>query len=111
SLIEHFNYTANSTNPLEIQSAGIWSGTNSGVYVTEGSLSYVGLTGSGNKVSFQGNADGVFAAFDASTTPYAQNVYYSFLFQVKNVPTSTSTDGDYFIRFNNGSASNSIVPI
>lgn len=110
SIIESFSYTADATQSLEVQSAGVWTGSNSGVFVTEESLPYLGLTGTGNKISFQGNADGLAIAFDPTTgPPYAENIYYAFLFQVKSVPSSTS--GDYFIRLNNGNAPNSIVPV
>ncbi|TZF85504.1 T9SS type A sorting domain-containing protein (plasmid) [Pedobacter sp. BS3] len=107
---DHFDYTPSETSGLEIQSSGKWVGTNSGIFVTEGSLPYSGLTGPGNKITLMGSADGAYSAFDPATTPYPDNVYYSFVFRVLTVPGST--EGDYFIRLNNGaSATNIIVPI
>lgn len=111
SFTERFGYAPSSTNPLEVQSSNTWVGASSGIFVTSGSLAYTGLSNSGNKISFQGNADGVYADFAPAVVPYPGNVYYSFLFRVTAVPTSTSTDGDYFIRLNNGTTTNIIAPI
>ena len=109
SFTERFEYTASTTDALEVQSSGTWVGSGSGLFVTTGSLSYPGLSNSGNKISFQGSADGAYTAFDAAVEPYPGNVYYSFLFRVTAVPSATT--GDYFIRLNNGTASNIIAPV
>jgi titin len=103
SLIEeHFDYAADATNGLSLQSGGVWSNKNTGdsVLVTTGSLSYSGLAASaGNKISFGGQPSGYYRTF---TGQDAGTVYVSFAFRVDALPSATT--GDYFIFLGNSTA-------
>jgi hypothetical protein len=91
---EGFNYTAASS----LGAQQTWTNVNSGDFIlsTAGSLSYSGLTTSGNSVSYA--ADGI-DCFSPMTTTNTGTMYYSFLLNVGSMTGVTNVDGGYIAGF------------
>ncbi len=103
-LTEPFNYTASATGGLQGQSSGAWQNINTGdsIIVESGSLSYPGITASaGNKITYGGAGTDAYRAFTSQTTG---TVYASFLLNISNLGT-ISTTGGYTVGFIDGTTS------
>lgn len=93
---EPFDFTANATNGLSIQSSKLWSNLNSGdsILVTAGSLTYSGVPAStGNKITFGEAGTDCYRTF---TSINSDSVFYSFLMNVTDITGLTNTVGGYF---------------
>ncbi|RYD90080.1 MAG: hypothetical protein EOP50_16555, partial [Sphingobacteriales bacterium] len=105
---EPFDYPASTTNGITAQSSSVWAILNNGndsILVTPGSLSYPGLAAStGNKISFDGQ--GV-DAYRQLATNQTSTVYASFLLNVSDLGT-LSTTGGYFFGLTPGTTSSTI---
>ncbi len=90
-LVEQFNYTDHATNGLALQS-NLWNKVNTGdsILITNGSLSYPGVTPAGNKVAFGSTGTDYWRAFTSQTTG---TVYYSFLLNVTSLGSLDGTGG------------------
>lgn len=99
---DHFDYTASETNDLKVQAGTVWpiDGTaKDAAYVTTGSLTYPGITSSGNKITITGTTSRYYHIFG---NPTGRNVYASFIFQVTALPdVNAPIEGDYFVSFGN----------
>lgn len=97
-LHEPFNYTADPTNGLHLQSSGVWQRLNTGdsILVDNTSLTYSGLAAStGNKVKFEGLGSDNYRIFTSQTSG---SVYSSFILNVSALGSLDATGG-YFIGF------------
>jgi hypothetical protein len=94
-LTENFDYTADGTNGLATQSSNLWNKVNTGdsILVTSSSLSYSGITSSGNKIAFAGVGTDYWRSFTSQTA--GSTVYYSFLLNVTSLGSLDATGG-YF---------------
>lgn len=92
--LESFNYSAASS----LGAQQTWTNMNSGdnIVATAGSLSYTGLTSTGNSVSYA--ADGI-DCFTPITPTNSGTVYYSFLLNVGSMTGVTNVDGGYIAGF------------
>ena len=88
---DSFNYTVGSS----LGALQTWTNVNSGdnITTTTGSLTYTGLTTTGNSVSFA--ADGI-DCFSPITTTNSGTVYYSFLMNIGSMAGVTDANGGYF---------------
>ena len=88
---DSFNYTVGSS----LGALQTWTNVNSGdnITTTTGSLTYTGLTTTGNSVSFA--ADGI-DCFSPITTTNSGTVYYSFFFFFCSMAGVTDANGGYF---------------
>jgi hypothetical protein len=102
---EPFDYPADATNGLHVQSNGLWFRINSGdsILVEANSLTYPGLASStGNKVKFDGSGSDNYRTF---TTQTSGSVYASFILNVSALGGLTTTGG-YFFGFIEGGSTN-----
>ncbi|MBN8706159.1 MAG: lamin tail domain-containing protein [Bacteroidetes bacterium] len=91
---EPFDYVANGTNGLSVQSGNVWTKFNTGdsIFVTSGGLSVNGFQASaGNKVSFGGTGTDYNRVF---TSKSSGTVYFSFMMNVTDLG-SLNTGGGY----------------
>jgi hypothetical protein len=88
---EGFDYTAGNSLGAE----QMWTNVNSGdnIMATAGSLSYTGLTTTGNSVLFDGAGIDCFSPFTETSTG---TVYYSFLMNIGSMTGVTDANGGYF---------------
>ena len=93
---EPFDYPADATNGLHLQSNGLWFRLNTGdsILVDANSLTYPGLPAStGNKVKFDGAGSDNYRTF---TTQTSGSVYASFILNVSALGGLTTTGGYFF---------------
>ena len=84
-----------------------WSNANSGdsILVVAGSLSYAGVTSTGNSVSFVGTGAEAHTPFTATTTAEA-GLYARFLINVTDYGTIAEASQTYFVALTDGVPSN-----